>query len=223
MMKFNGFLCGLLMAASSLAQAQVTTTETTTTARTSTEVRRVSQILGSTVQLQGVNNFGKVEDIILSDSGGIGYLVVSANGKSVLLPWDAGTVNYAQRVVTYDVTPQAVQPFYFERNAYPNFSDQQYTTRMQQVFPTAGAVRSVQPDASIVPNAGRVRPVQPDSRNVPNSGRVRPVQPDSPIVPNAGQVRPDQPGGPAVESTEKVRVRPNGKVIIKEELKSRDR
>src|SRR4028118_278244 len=158
MMEFNGFLCGLLVAAGSLAHAQVTTTETTTTTRTGgTEVRRVSQILGSTVQLQGVNNFGKVEDIILSDSGGIGYLVVSANGKSVLLPWDAGNVDYTQRVVTYDVTPQAVQPFYFERNAYPNFSDQQYTTRMQQVFPNAGAVRSVQPDASIVPNAGRVR------------------------------------------------------------------
>lgn len=209
MMKFDGFLCGLLMATGSLAHAQVTTTETTTTTAGTggTEVRRVSQIMGSTVQLQGVNNFGKVEDILLSDDGGIGYLVVSANGKSVLLPWDAGNVNYAQRVVTYDVTPQAVQPFYFERNAYPNFSDQQYTTRMQQVFPNAGSVRSVQPDASIVPNSGRVRPVQPNSRNVPNAGQVRPVQ----------------PGNPAGESTEKVRVRPNGKVIIKEELKSRDR
>ena len=175
-MKFNGILCGLLMAAGSLAHAQVTTTETTTTSGTGgTEVRRVSQILGSTVQLQGVNNFGKVEDIILSDDGGIGYLVVSANGKSVLLPWNAGNVDYTQRVVTYEVAPQAVQPFYFERNAYPNFSDQQYTTRMQQVFPNAGRVRSV------------------------------------------------QPGGPVIESTEKVRVRPDGKVIIKERVKSRDR
>jgi len=172
MMKFNGFLCGLLVAAGSLANAQVTTTETTTGSR---EVRRVSQILGSTVQLQGVNNFGKVEDIILSDDGGIGYLVVSANGKSVLLPWDAGNVNYAQRVVTYDVTPQAVQPFYFERNAYPNFSDQQYTTRMQQVFPNVRRAQTVRPD------------------------------------------------GPSIESTEKVRVRPNGKVIIKEKVRTKDR
>ncbi len=93
-MKFNGFLCGLLVAAGSLANAQVTTTETTTTTAGTggREVRRVSQILGSTVQLQGVNNFGKVEDIILSDSGGIGYLVVSANGKSVLFNFNAGNV-----------------------------------------------------------------------------------------------------------------------------------
>ncbi len=193
MMKFNGFLCGLLFAASSFAHAQVTTTETTTTTAGTrgTEVRRVSQILGSTVQLQGVNNFGKVEDIILSDSGGIGYLVVSANGKSVLLPWNAGNVDYTQRVVTYDVTPQAVQPFYFERSAYPDMSAPQYTTRMQQVFPNAGAVRSVQPVA--------------------------------PVIPNAGQVRQVQPAAPVIESTEKVRVRPNGKVIIKEKVKSRDR
>ncbi len=176
-MKFNGFLCGLLMAAGSLAHAQVTTTETTTNPAGTggTEVRRVSQILGSTVQLQGVNNFGKVEDIILSDEGGIGYLVVSANGKSVLLPWDAGNVDYTQRVVTYDVAPQAVQPFYIERNAYPNISAPDYTTRVRQVFPNARRVRSV------------------------------------------------QPGGPAVESAEKVRVRPNGKVIIKSQEKTRDR
>jgi len=181
MMKLHGLLCGFLMAAGSLAQAQVPTTDTVTPtpATAGTEVRRVSQILGSTVQLQGVNNFGKVEDIILSDGGGIGYLVVSANGKSVLLPWNAGSVNYAQRVVTYDVTPQAVQPFYFERNAYPNMNDPQYTTRMQQVFPNAGGVR-------------------------PPTG--------------AGQ-----PNGTVVEEKEKVKVRPNGRVIIKDKEKVRDR
>jgi len=175
MMKFNVILCGLLMATASLAQAQVTTTTTETTATAGTEVRRVSQILGSTVQLQGVNNFGKVEDIILSDDGGIGYLVVSANGKSVLLPWDAGNVDYTQRVVTYEVAPQAVQPFYFERNAYPNVSAPDYTTRVRQVFP----------------NVRRAQTVRPDGRTI--------------------------------ESTEKVRVRPNGKVIIKEKVRTKDR
>jgi len=169
------------MAVGSLAQAQVTTTETvnTTPSTAGTEVRRVSQILGSTVQLQGVNNFGKVEDIILNDGGGIGYLVVSANGKYVLLPWNAGSVNYAQRVVTYDVTPQVVQPFYFERNAYPNMNDPQYMTRMQQVFPNAGSLR-------------------------PPTGAV-------------------QPNGTVVEEKEKVKVRPNGRVIIKDKEKVRDR
>lgn len=140
-MKFNRWLCGMLLAAGAVAQGQVTTTVETATPA-GTEVRRVSQILGSTVQLQGVNNFGKVEDIVLTDEGGIGYLVVSANGRYAMMPWHAGNVNYAQRVVTYDVTPQAIQPLYFERNAYPNMGAPHYTTRVQQVFPNAGGVRS---------------------------------------------------------------------------------
>ena len=43
MMRFNGLAWGLVLATHCLAQAQVTTTETTTP---TTEVRRVSQILG---------------------------------------------------------------------------------------------------------------------------------------------------------------------------------
>ena len=163
MMKFNGLLCGLLVAAGSVTQAQVTTTETTTvTSPGGPEVRRVSQILGSTVQLQGVNNFGKVEDIVLSDEGGIGYLVVSsADGKYAMLPWSAGNVNYAQRVVTYDVTPQAVQPFYFQRNAYPNFNAPQYLTQMRRVFPNAGRVRAagvaIPPGGPVIEETEKVR------------------------------------------------------------------
>jgi len=60
------------------------------------------------------------------------------------------------------VTPQAVQPFFFERNALPNVRDQQFTTRLRQAFPNAGAVRRgdrvveerekvrVKPDGSVI-------------------------------------------------------------------------
>jgi len=184
MMKFNRLLCGLLVAAGSVAHAQVTTTETTTTttAPGGTEVRRVSQILGSTVQLQGVNNFGKVEDIVLTDDGGIGYLVVSANGKYAMLPWNAGNVNYGQRVVTYDVAPQAIQPFYFERNAYPNISAPQYMTRVRQVFPNAVGVRPAP-----------VRPAQ--------------VQPGGPVIEEREKVRVRPNGTVIIKDKEKVRDR----------------
>ena len=162
MKRFNGLACGLVLATHCLAHAQVTTTETTTTPTPTTEVHRVSQILGSIVQLEGTNNFGRVEDIILDDNGAMSYLVVSNNGRNVLLPWDAGNMNYGKRVVTYSVPPQAVQPFYFERNALPNVRDQQFTTRLRQAFPNAGAVRRgdrvveerekvrVKPDGSVI-------------------------------------------------------------------------
>ena len=42
--------------------------------------------------------------------------------------------------MTYNVAPQAVQPLFFERNAWPNMSDQVYTNRIQQVFPNAGVI-----------------------------------------------------------------------------------
>src|SRR5262249_14964445 len=96
---------------------------------------------GSNVQLQGVNNFGKVADVVLDNNGGIGYLVVERNNQYALMPWTAANVNYGQRMVTYDVTPQAVQPLFFAQNAWPTITDQQFTTRMQQVFPNARTVR----------------------------------------------------------------------------------
>ena len=64
------------------------------------------------------------------------------------MPWNAANFNHANRVVTYNVTPQAVQPLFFAPGAWPNMSDQQFTTRMTGVFPNAGVV-----------NRGALRPV----------------------------------------------------------------
>ena len=147
MFKYSGLVCGLALAATNVAQAQqvIQETQTTTVAPTGdvTEVRRVSQILGSTVRLQGNNNFGTVDDIVLDNNGGISYLVVSNGGRYAMLPWGAGNMNYGQRFVTYNVAPQAIQPLYFQRNAWPNVYEQQYTTRMRQIFPGLGARREV--------------------------------------------------------------------------------
>ena len=140
-----GLAVGLALAASGLAVAQdvvqETRTTTTTPAGKTTEIRRVSQLIGSNVRLQGDQGYGKVEDVVLDNNGGIGYLVVARGNRYALMPWNAADVNYAQRVVTYDVAPQAVQPLFFEQNAWPTISDQQFTTRMRQVFPNSRAVR----------------------------------------------------------------------------------
>jgi len=146
---------GLLVAGAGLARAQVTETQTTivppNAAVTTTdaapavtgtgELRRASQILGSTVRLQGQNNFGRVEDIVFDENGGLGYLVVHSNGRNVMLPYSAADINFGRRVVSYDIAPQAVQPLYFEQNAWPNVWAPQYTTRVQRIFPNAGVTR----------------------------------------------------------------------------------
>ena len=158
MLRFRTLALGAAWAAACLAQARaqdVTTTTTTTTAPVSEapgEMRRASQILGSTVQLQGTDNFGKVEDIILGDNGGPSYLVVSNGGKFAMFPWNGANINYGRRVVAYDVAPTAVQPLFFERNAWPRPADTQYLGRVTRVFPAGAPGRvkvKVRPDGTI--------------------------------------------------------------------------
>jgi hypothetical protein len=93
------------------------------------------------VQLQGANRFGTVEDAVFDNNGALSYLVVSNNGRRAMLPWSAGNFNMGQRMISYAVTPQAIQPLYFEGAAWPNVWGAPYSTRVRQVFPNAGMVR----------------------------------------------------------------------------------
>jgi hypothetical protein len=153
MLRISGLVCGLTFVASGMAFGQQVIQETQTTTApngATTEVRRVSQLIGSNVGLQGNNNFGRVEDLVFDNNGRIGYLVVSNNGRNLMMPWNAARINYGQRVITYNVAPQAVQPFYFEGNTWPNVWAPQYVTRMNQIFPTPAGV--VEQRVKVKPN-----------------------------------------------------------------------
>jgi hypothetical protein len=101
----------------------------------------VIQLLGATVQLQAVNSFGRVEDAVIDDSWAITYLVVSNNGRNVILPWSEGNFNSGQRTVVYNIAPQAVQPLYFQSRAWPKVWGHQYMRRVRQAFSNAGVLR----------------------------------------------------------------------------------
>jgi len=140
MIKKYGLACVLALAATGPAGAQEVIRETTTVTtqpEAAPQLRRASQILGSSVLLQGGAAYGKVEDIVLNDSGTVEYVLVSNNGRMAMMPWGAGNFDYAKRVVTYEVTPQAVQPLTFTSEEYPRVVNSQYTTRVRQVFPRA--------------------------------------------------------------------------------------
>jgi PRC-barrel domain len=158
MLRITGLAWGLTLVASGLAFGQqvIQENQTTTVAPggATAEVRRVSQLIGSNVALQGNNNFGRVEDLVFDNNGRIGYLVVSSGGRNLMMPWNAANINYGRRIVTYSVGPQVVRPFFFEGNAWPNVWDQQYITRMNQVFPTPPGV--VRERVKVRPN-GEVR------------------------------------------------------------------
>jgi sporulation protein YlmC with PRC-barrel domain len=137
MYRLSGYTLGLMFFASGLAVAQEVVTEVPTTGG---EMRRVSQIMGSTVQLNNGTGYGKVEDIVLGPNHQVQYLVVNHDNQYAMLPWTAGRYNPTQRVVSYGVTPQQIQPMLFAQNAWPRMNDPAYFRHVNTVFPQAGVV-----------------------------------------------------------------------------------
>lgn len=112
-----------------------------------TENRRVSQILGSTVQLNDGSGYGKVEDIVLGPENQVEYLVVSHDNQYAMFPWAAGQFDPRQRVVVYAVGAQAIQPMLFAPTAWPNTLDPAFARRMQTAFPRARLRQGIRRDA----------------------------------------------------------------------------
>lgn len=165
MKKIFGLAFGLIFASTGLAGAQVVTEVRTISppAIGANSGWRMSHLMGSTVQLQGVNNFGKVEDAVIGPDGRISYVVVSNNGRNLMLPWSEGTFRSGERIMVYNVAPAAVAPLYFETGAWPNVWEPGYTTRVRRVFPGFGGYRhevlrpvgpGVVPPGGVVPPAG---------------------------------------------------------------------
>src|SRR5205814_9517095 len=78
---------GAALAATSLSFAQAPQRQERREARQ--EARRVKDILGSRITIQGGTAVGTVDDLVLSDDGYVEYLVVNSDGKYVLVPWEA--------------------------------------------------------------------------------------------------------------------------------------
>jgi sporulation protein YlmC with PRC-barrel domain len=176
MWKHSGLAFCLALVASSFAVGQQVVQEVQPAvpvpAGANPEIRRVSQILGANVRLQGEDSYGKVDDIVLDETGTIQYLVVTKGDRYVMMPYNAANIDYGQHVVIYDVTPQAVQPLFFERNAWPTLTDPQYTTRIRQIFPRAGVGRGAV-RGRFAPPVGRPAP-PPDGAVIEQKVKVRP-------------------------------------------------
>ena len=144
-----GSTLAVILSLAGLAQAQVTAERP---APGTTEMRRASQILGSSVRLNDGTGYGKVEDFVIGPDNRIEYLIVAHENQYTALPYSVGQYNPGQRVITYSVTPQVLQPLRFAPNAWPNFGDPVYNRRVQMIFPGIGR-RGVQvaPGAVVQP------------------------------------------------------------------------
>lgn len=206
MLRACGLTCCFLFAVNGLVQGQEAVQETTRVKQTPTgtkEIRKISKIIGSNVRLQGSNNYGKVQDVILNDNGGIEYLVVTHDNRYVMMPWTAANMNYGQGFITYNVTPQAVQPLLFAPTAWPDITQQQWITQTRTVFP--GVIRH---------DVSRPVPIGPTGAPAPPPGAV--IPPPGAAVPPPGAAVP--PPGSTVQEKVKVNER-TGKVKVKEQVK----
>ena len=214
MYRIGGCTLGLALCVSGLAAGQEVTAEQPTPG---TEMRRVSQILGSTVRLNDGSGYGKVEDIVLGPDNRVEYLVVSHERQYAMLPWTAGEFDPGQRVVTYGVAPQAIQPMLFAPNAWPRTNDPAFARRVQSAFPQAvgsGAQpirrEAARPVPATAPDEGAPEPERPRTeRKAAPPGRGAPPAPGAVVAPDAA------PRSSAVPPGEKGKVKGDGDVRVK--------
>src|SRR5215218_7056172 len=126
----TGTTLAVVLGLAGLARAQVTAEAP---APGTTEMRRASQILCSSVRLNDGTGYGKVEDFVIGPDNTIEYLIVNHENQYTALPYSVGQYNVGQRVITYNVTPQVLQPLRFAPTAWPNFGDPVYVRRVQTI------------------------------------------------------------------------------------------
>jgi len=178
-----GLMCSLVLTGTGLAWGQdEVPSRRESSAPATPGVRRASTVLGARVSLQGGDAVGKVTDLVINDDGCIDYVVVASEDNYVLVPWSAGTVNFAERTIVLDIPQNRWREVpTFTRDRWPDLSDARYTQRVQRYFNVSGNRRE---------RRNERRPVQ-DTEREPRTPATRPG--DQP-TPDRGQpVNPAEP------------------------------
>jgi hypothetical protein len=109
--------------------------QTTNRSSSSHEVRRLSVVIGGSVQIADGVSVGKIEDVVLNDRGCIDYVVVVYHDKYVAIPWSMATVDYGERIVTVDITERrfAEVPT-FTRTEFSVLAKSDFTQKVRSAF-----------------------------------------------------------------------------------------
>lgn len=107
---------------------------------------RAKQVLGSTVNIDGNQGVGTVDDIVFDQNGQIEYLIVAEQGRMVSVPWEATRFNQEQRVAVVNITPERYRAIpSFTVQTYPNFYTPAYRTETYRYYGlTPGQARRVE-------------------------------------------------------------------------------
>src|SRR5262249_24855713 len=110
--------------------------ERVTERETRTEVRKVSTLMGAKITLERGESFGKITDIVISESGCIDYLIVSYEEEPVAVPWGAVTYNVSESAVIINVavTKEKLHGLSFRAGKWPNFHEERWMSDMRRVW-----------------------------------------------------------------------------------------
>lgn len=124
------------------AQVRQETTTTQTQVGATTQIRTVSSVIGSSVKLQDGTAYGKIEDIVLNDSGCLEYVVVTYEDSYYVVPWTVTRVDYQAHSILLNTTPQILRQVIFSRNDWRGVTYDTISRRTRQVFSSpSGDVR----------------------------------------------------------------------------------
>lgn len=103
--------------------------------RTTTEVNRISAVVGGSVRLSAGASIGKIEDIVISDQGCIEYVIVSYHDRFVPIPWSVATVRFEDRVVLLDIDQARFDEIpTFARNEFNVLANVEFTNKVHKTF-----------------------------------------------------------------------------------------
>jgi hypothetical protein len=172
------------------------------------EVRRLSMVIGGAVQIANGVAVGKIEDVVLNDSGCIAYVIVVYRDQYVAIPWGVATVDFGRRIVTVDITEErfATVPT-FRRDDFSFLTKTEFTQKVHSAFDGKGTPKpkpaGVKAESPKGPSQATKSEPKPDPAKTETQENPKVESPEKPK---------DQPlGKPKNESKDKPRGESKGK------------
>jgi hypothetical protein len=137
---------------------------------------RSSAVVGASVRLGDGNRVGRIEELMIGESGSVDYMIVSFDsmpgfgGRLAAIPWNAGQMDFAARTVTLDIERERLHeaPIFFSRGRWPDLYEPQWAASVHAHFGTeADGDRTIR---RAYPTPKRSDDSQPDE----NGARPRP-------------------------------------------------
>jgi hypothetical protein len=113
-----------------------------TQTRNVSRARRGTMLIGSTVRFEGNRTLGRVDDIVIGESGCVEYMVVSVSGlrgmsgRMAVVPYSVGELDFSRRTVYVDWGEEDLRraPIFFTAGSWPDFEDSRWSGEVTAYF-----------------------------------------------------------------------------------------